>query len=184
MMKATPSARALLFAAALAAGPMAVLAQGAPPGTARAPSAVSRAPVNPVAALAGQLGSSRCAAMARDIGEQAVGPSPSAGVVLAAPTGADQALFSASVETRDAVGLHFVSAFLTPNARGGCDAGYDDVRYWAKNCDSLVMEELRELGGIRPLGPDIGTLVASPVQHVYLMAAGAGCVTVRKALMF
>lgn len=122
--------------------------------------------------------------MARSIGEQAVGPYPSAGVVMSAQSGADQSLFSTSVETRDSVGLHFVSAFMTPNAQGGCDAGYDDVRYWEKNCDSLVMEELRGIGAIRPLGPDIGTLVAGPQQHVYLMAAGTGCVSIRKALLF
>lgn len=140
--------------------------------------------VNPVAALAGQVGVSRCANVARLIGDQSVGPNSSAGVVMTAETGADQSLFSASIETRDGVGLHFVSAFMTPNAKGGCDGGYDDVRYWEKNCDSLVMEELRGVGAIRPLGPDIGTLVAGAQQHVYLMPAGAGCVSIRKALLF
>ncbi len=140
--------------------------------------------VNPVAALAGQVGVSQCATMARIIGEQAVGPYPSAGVVMTAESGTDRSLISTSIETRDGAGLHFVSAFMTPNAKGGCEGGYDDVRYWDKNCDSLVMDELRGVGAIRPLGPDIGTLVAGPQQHVYLMPAGAGCISIRKALLF
>jgi hypothetical protein len=142
------------------------------------------APVNPVAVLASQLNASRCINMARQIGEQVVGPHPSAGVVMAAASGADQSLFSTSIETRDAVGAHFVSTFLTPNARGGCDGGYDDVRYWSKSCDQLVMEDMRGVGTLRPLGPHIGTLVAGTNQHIYLMAAGQGCVSIRKELLF
>ena len=177
------SAQAWAVILTVLAGPPSASAQTTSPSGGRSPS-VAQMPVNPIAALAGQVGVSRCAGMARSIGEQVVGPNPSAGVVMSAESGADQALFSTSVETRDGVGLHFVSAFLTPNARGGCDAGYDDIRYWAKTCDGLVMEELRGIGAIRPLGPDIGTLVAGPVQHIYLMTAGTGCVSIRKALLF
>jgi hypothetical protein len=149
-----------------------------------AATASAAGPVNPVAVLAGQLNASRCFNMARQVGEQVVGPNQSAGVVMAASSGADQSLFSTSIETRDGVGTHFVSAFLTPNARGGCDGGYDDVRYWTKTCDQLLMEEMRGLGAMRPLGPDIGTIVAGPNQHVYLMAAGPGCVSIRKELLY
>jgi hypothetical protein len=165
-------------------GPTPADAQSAPSSKGRTQSPTAVGPVNPVAMLAGQLNASKCFNMARQIGEQVVGPNSSAGVVMAAASGADQSLFSTSIETRDGVGMHFVSAFLTANARGGCDGGYDDVRYWPKSCDQLVIDEMRGLGTLRPLGPDIGTLVAGPNQHVYLMAAGQGCVSIRKELMY
>jgi hypothetical protein len=176
-------ALACLIAWIALAGPMPADAQSTSPAG-RAQASRAMAPVNPVAVLAGQLNASRCLNMARQVGEQVIGPNPSAGVVLSAASGADQSLFSTSIETRDGVGVHFVSAFLAPNARGGCDGGYDDVRYWAKSCDQLVMEEMRGMGALRQLGPDIGTLVAGPNQHVYLMAAGQGCVSIRKELLF
>lgn len=156
----------------------------ASPSGGRAATAGTAGPVNPVAALAEQAGASWCLRTARQIGEQAVGANPSAGVVLAPTSGADQALVSTSIETRDGVGAHFVSTFMAPNARGGCDGGYDDIRYWPKSCDQLVMEELRGLSALRPLGPGIGTLVAGPNQHIYLMGAGAGCVSIRKELLY
>jgi len=141
-------------------------------------------PINPVEMLARQVGASRCADMARRVGDQVVGASPSAGVVLAPSGSTDQALISASIETRDAQGMHFVSAFLAPNARNGCDGGYDDIRYWPKVCDQLVIDELRGLSAIHPLGPEIGTLVAGASQRIYLMPAGAGCVSIRKEILF
>jgi hypothetical protein len=58
------------------------------------------------------------------------------------------------------------------------------VRYWSKSCDQLVMEDMRGVGTLRPLGPHIGTLVAGTNQHIYLMAAGQGCVSIRKELLF
>ena len=171
----------LVLWAALA-GPVPASAQSSPSTGGRASARAT--PVNPIAALAGQLRATRCANMARSVGEQVVGANPSAGVVLSPASGADESLFSASVETRDGVGMHFVSAYLAPNARGGCDAGYDDIRYWAKACDKLAIEELKDAGTIRPLGPDVSTLVAGPLQHIYLMAAGPGCVSIRKELMY
>lgn len=168
-----------MTAARAQSGSTAPVAAGTRTDTAKVPP-----PTNPVAMLAGQLGASKCADVARKIGEQSVGAFPSAGVVLAPPTGAEHAAFSASVETRDGIGMHFVSAFLAPNDRAGCDGGYDDIRYWPKVCDQLVIDELRGLNGIRPLGPEIGTVVVAANQHIYLMNAGTGCVTIRKEMMF
>ncbi|MGI4779346.1 MAG: hypothetical protein ACRYGA_14745 [Janthinobacterium lividum] len=143
----------------------------------------SPGPTNPVVMLARQVGAARCADMARRIGGQVVGAFPSAGVVLTPPGVADQSMISASIETRDGQGMHFVSAFLGPNGRSGCDGGYDDIRYWPKSCDQLVIDELRGLSAIHPLGPEIGTLVAASSQHIYLMPAGVGCVSIRKEML-
>jgi len=167
-----------LLVALLALFPTVLLAQGQ--GQARAAAPV----VNPLAVMAAQVRSTACAGMARTIGEKVLGDGATSGVVLAARQGADQALFSASLESRDGAGAHFVSAFLAPNARGGCDAGYDDVRYWGKPCGELALQDLRGLGLARPLGAQVSTFVMGPNQHVYLLPAGVGCVTVRKEVMF
>lgn len=140
-------------------------------------------PANPVMVFADRAGSTACAGMARLVGEKVIGTGASSGVSLVAGPVDGASMFSPSLDSRDAVGPHFVSAFLAPNKRGGCDAGYDDVRYWAKNCADLAAQELANLGVPKPLGAVVTTFVMGPNQHVYLLPAGPGCVTVRKELL-
>lgn len=140
-------------------------------------------PVNPVMVFAEQARSTACVGMARVVGEKIIGANASSGVSLTAVSTTGAAMFSPSLDSRDAAGPHFVSAFLAPNSRGGCDAGYDDVRYWPKSCADLAAHELAALGVLKPLGAVVSTFVMGPNQHVYLMPAGPGCVTIRKELL-
>lgn len=141
-------------------------------------------PVNPVVVFAGQSGSAACAGMARVVGEKLIGTNASSGVSLTAAPANGSGMFSPSLDSRDGAGPHFVSAFLIANSRGGCDAGYDDVRYWPKSCADLAVQELANLGVLKPLGAVVSTFIMGPNQHVYLMPAGPGCVTIRKELLF
>jgi hypothetical protein len=79
--------------------------------------------------------------------------------------------------------LAYVATTYAPVSSTGCDASYEAVIYWPKACPEVSSEQFP---GARP-GNDVGGLavrVIGPNAVVFLLPAGAGCVSIKKEDVF
>jgi hypothetical protein len=73
-----------------------------------------------------------------------------------------------------------VSATFSPQPNG-CQASYDAVIYWPEKCEIVMKSQFASLKYVRRLKENVVQL-AGPNINFYLMAAGQGCVSVKKEI--
>ncbi len=108
-----------------------------------------------------------------------------AGAVLMPNAGqqADQRLFPLMMEIPTDTGAVYVSATFAPNQANGCGATYDAVAYWPLKCDQVAAKQFsgfKKAGSVRK---DVTILDGGVATKVFLMTAGAGCMSIKKELV-
>ena len=94
----------------------------------------------------------------------------------------DQRLIPIVMELQGNGPTAFASLSVAPNQANGCGATYDAVVYWPQKCDAVASKDFagfRKQGALRK---DVTVLDGGPFTKVFLMAAGAGCVSIKKEL--
>ena len=66
---------------------------------------------------------------------------------------------------------------------GSCADMYNQVIYWPEPCPALKARVFRSYGNERPLLARVRQSEANPGLQLYLLPAGAGCVSVKKELI-
>ena len=66
---------------------------------------------------------------------------------------------------------------------GSCSGLYQQVIYWPEPCTTLKTRVFAGFGAERPLLANVRQSEANPGLQLYLMPAGAGCVSVKKELI-
>lgn len=181
--------RLALAAWLIAAAAQAVAAE--PAGTRAAPAAPppGAAPAAPVATvletLAVRAGVKTCLRAVRDQAAALSGPPGTQAVVLMMhPVSPDTSAFGVSIERAEPNRVRLLSATFAPTVRGGCDVSYDMVDTWGKSCEDVARQDLRYTQPLPVIGRNVFVLPVGPTNHVYLMPAPGGCVTIGKELMF
>jgi hypothetical protein len=77
----------------------------------------------------------------------------------------------------------FTSTSFAQTPSGGCSATYDAVVYWPQLCDGVAQAQFGSLRRLGLLKRDVWVLDGGPATKVFLMAAGAGCISVKKEIV-
>ena len=129
-----------------------------------------------------RLGALSCAARVNQVTDFLVSEhgTKAAGFVFPAPAPADKRLLSLSLSIASAdIPQPYVGASFAPGQAAGCEASYDIVSYWPQSCTAVASARFP---GAQP-GTDMGglkTLVLGARARVFLLQAGAGCVSIKK----
>lgn len=100
------------------------------------------------------------------------------------PNNPDQQLISISMEipSKNAVSA-YASASFAPNQANGCGAVYETVVYWPLECNALAERNFSALKRIGAFSNSIVTLDGGAYTKIFLMPAGAGCVSIKKEII-
>jgi hypothetical protein len=159
-----------------------VLAQQAAKPPAAPPPTVSP-PSNAITQAAVQQGVLNCAGRINQV-SGFVGYTPQAGALLMAPPAQpDLRLIPLVMEIATESGTVYVSASFAPNQANGCGASYDAVAYWPQKCDAVAAKQFGAFKKVGLLRKDITVLDGGVATKVFLMAAGSGCVSIKKEVV-
>lgn len=164
-------------------------APGAQSQTAR-PQPAPAAPAvanTPYAIGAQRNGVQKCIGRINQVTSFVTGTNPNSGLVLNAPNNeSNQKLVSTVMEVQaDANNSSFVSASFAPGAgNADCSATYDAVTYWNGTCAQVATGSFASFKVTQALNKTIFTLDGGPFVKVFLMPAGAGCISIKKEILF
>lgn len=132
-----------------------------------------------------RMGALACASRVNQVSEFLAGDphSKSAGFIFPVPQPADRRMLSMSLGI-DVPGVPttYIDASFAPNQASGCEAAYEAVTYWPQSCAAVVT---KQFPASQP-APDMGglkMLVIGLRARVFLLPAGAGCVSIKKELV-
>jgi len=77
----------------------------------------------------------------------------------------------------------YASAEFSSEASGGCGASYQAISYWPTNCAELARTKFADNPPLGMLKRNIAVLELSKLGRVFLMAAGSGCVSIKRELL-
>lgn len=121
-----------------------------------------------------------------------VGETPSSGLLFVAPQDADTRIFSTSIAVEDPARTTYASASFASYGYLGCGMAVDFVTYWPDSCANVATvldKQLQAVRGNRPstqarLGTRTIMLDGGPNMRMFLMPAGAGCVQIKKEMLY
>ena len=132
-----------------------------------------------------RMGALACASRVNQVSGFLAGDpkSYSVGFVFPVPQPADRRLLSLSIGIdMPEIPPSYIGASFAPNQAAGCEASYEAVTYWPKACAQVAA---KQYPASQP-GPDLGSLkmlVIGSRARVFLLPAGAGCVSIKKELV-
>lgn len=157
--------------------------QGAAPASPATARPAQPGTPNPITQAAAQKGVLACAGRIEQV-SNFLGFSPQSGALLMAPSAQpDQRLVPLVMEVPAGDGGAYISASFAPNQANGCGATYDAVVYWPQSCDVVAPKSFAGLKNLGRLKGHIAVLDGGPNLKVFLMPAGAGCVSVKKEVV-
>jgi hypothetical protein len=126
-----------------------------------------------------------CKPLADKVNRYLIADSQSSGVLFIAPENANGHVFSGTLEIESKQGsTTYASASYAPYGEVGCGVAYDAVTYWKESCAEVSSKVLKELRPLGPLGSKITMLDGGPAMRMFLMPAGAGCIQIKKEVLY
>lgn len=144
---------------------------------------------NPIRQAAEQRGFAACGARVEQV-TNFLGFGPAAGAFLMAPgtpagaAAGNRGLLPLVMELPLGPTSAFVTASFAPSPSSAtCDATYDAIVYWPQPCEGVVAGQFASLRRLGLLKRDVLVLDGGPATKVFLMTAGAGCISVKKEVV-
>ena len=126
-----------------------------------------------------------CKPVADRVNRYLIADSQSSGLLFIAPENATGRIFSGTLEIESKQGsTTYASASYAPYGEAGCGVAYDAVTYWKESCAEVSSKVLKDLRPIGPLGSKITMLDGGPAMRMFLMPAGAGCIQIKKEVLY
>ena len=150
------------------------------------PQQASTAPINAIAQAMAKQGVSRCVPRASQLTGFLTANAQAGVMMFVDPNGPDQRLSSVSMEVRGQnKSLNYASAtFMPSEASIDCGGLYEAVTYWNNKCDDVGARAFGNFKRAAPLHQSIATLAGGPTVRVFLIPAGAGCVSVKREIVY
>lgn len=190
MFKKSNSITAFVISAYLLSSlPMAVAQEKtAPPPALPAPAQSAPRPVsavNPITEAAVKSGVLACTSRINQVSNFLLDGSQGGGATMfTPPVDPDRRLFSVSMEVPVTNGPSaYASASFAPNQANGCGAMYETIVYWPEPCDAVAEKNFSDLKRSGALSKTIAVLGGAPATTIFLMPAGAGCVSIKKEVV-
>lgn len=126
-----------------------------------------------------------CKPLADRVNRYLIGESQSTGLLSASPENANARIFSSTIEIETLQGsTTYASTTYAPYGDAGCGVAYDSVTYWNDSCKDVAAKQLAALKVMGTLGNKITMLDGGPAMRMFLMPAGAGCVQIKKEIVY
>ncbi len=175
---------------------------GKTPSPSSAQSPAAQPPASPSTAgpgkalgeLFGRAGAVTCAPRIEQVGDFLL-QGGEAGVFLFLPeTAIDQRQIGLSLEIASPVGgpvgnggsvspSAYASADFSPSADGTCGASYQAIAYWPGSCAEVAKTRFSANKSLGVVKRSILMLELSKLGRIFLMPAGAGCVSIKRELL-
>ena len=158
--------------------------QSTTPRTAVVPVAAASAPggYNAVTTSLQKAGVKRCAAAIQRVTEFLANKSRTGTAVFPLGSNPDDSLITLSSEIMAGNVVFYAGATFAPNGNG-CSAVYEAVTHWQNTCDDVVAAQYANLKPVGVLQQQIRVLSNQPNTQVMVVAAGTGCVVIKKELV-
>lgn len=140
--------------------------------------------LTPLAQAMGQSGVIHCQSRVHQVSEFLAGGMLSGASLMLPNDHVNDRMVSASIEVFDNSILFYASMDFAPLVAYGCDASFETVTYWPNNCEVIARNQFSKAKHNGKLRQSITMLSAGPNLQIFLMPAGAGCVTIKKQIMF
>lgn len=126
-----------------------------------------------------------CKPLADKVNRYLIADSQASGLLFIAPENANGRIFSGTLEIESKQGsTTYASASYAPYGEVGCGVAYDAVTYWKESCAEVSSKVLKDLRPLGPLGSKITMLDGGPAMRMFLMPAGAGCIQIKKEVLY
>jgi hypothetical protein len=99
------------------------------------------------------------------------------------PNNSDTQLISVSLEIPLKDSSVYASASFAPNQANGCAGIYETVAYWPQKCTEVAEINFASFKKVGALSKNISVLNGGDSTKVFLMPAGAGCVSIKKEVV-
>ena len=100
------------------------------------------------------------------------------------PKEVDRSLVSVSMEIQSTgTPLAYASASFSPGTVIGCGGLYEAITYWNGSCPNVAAQIFKDAKPAGALKQAITILEGSPSARIFLMPAGAGCVSIKKEVL-
>lgn len=131
-----------------------------------------------------QAGVKNCAERINRVSNYQTAGQPFSAFIFMPPLDVDQHQLSLSMEiVPNGEPLTYASSTFSPNAAGGCSSVSESVVYWGAPCDAVAARAFAGAPLQGNLLNNIRTLKLGDLARVYLMPAGAGCISIKKELL-
>jgi len=105
--------------------------------------------------------------------------------VFVSPDQPDRRLATISLEVQAGQAVSYAGASFAPDsAANHCGGVYEAVTYWQNTCDEVARGAFGTFKAANPIRQTIRTLESGPSVRVYLLPAGAGCVSIKKEISY
>lgn len=172
----------LLLAAVIGA---ASTAWAADPAPAAQPAQTANPSINPVTQAAVNAGVLACAGRINEVMNfLAAGSQDIRARIFPPVIDPDRRMTAISLEIKSQnIPTAYAGAAFAPNQSNGCGATYEAVAYWATTCDNVATKQFALLRQSGTLGKEITVLDGGPGLAVFLMPAGAGCISIKREVV-
>ena len=132
-----------------------------------------------------QRGANKCAERVGQFAQFLTNGAQVGGQVFVAPEDADRRLASASLEIQAGQAMAYAGLTFSPDSGANrCGGIYELVSYWPKTCEEVATKDYVTFKRTVPLRQTIIALDGGPTVRVFLMPAGAGCVSIKKEMTY
>lgn len=139
--------------------------------------------LNAVSQAAKKSGVQGCLSRINQVTNFLTSASQQSGASLFVPQqGANKSMVSVSLEIKSAQALSYANADFAPLA-AGCNGSYEAITYWQNSC-SDVAKGYAQFKAKGTLSGNILVLDGGQQLRVFLMPAGAGCVSIKKEIVY
>ena len=142
--------------------------------------------VNNITQTAVKAGVLSCASRINQVTNFLIAGTQGAGAFMfLPPNNVDQQFISASIEIplKDASASAYASASFAPNQANGCGGMYETVVYWPQKCTEVAEKQFGTFKKGGMLSKNIYTRNGGESTKVFLMPAGAGCISIKKEVV-
>jgi hypothetical protein len=142
------------------------------------------AKVNPLTNALGQAGVVHCQGRIQQVADFLSTGMNSGATLLLPPDHINDHLVSASMEVFDGNAMFYANMDFAPLVAYGCDATYETVVYWPNSCDVVAKTQFKQAKKAGKMRQFIQALSFGDSLQIFLMPAGAGCVSIKKQALF
>jgi hypothetical protein len=150
-------------------------------------SSAAQIPANEITQAAAKAGVVTCLSRVNQITNFVGANTQNGALLMLAPDKVDKKPFSIAMEVKNPANssLSYVTTNFSPASDGSCSGSYESVNVWTNSCDEVatkVFAGFKSSG--RPISQQIKVLENGPSTHVFFMPAGAGCIVIKREVLY
>ena len=140
--------------------------------------------VNSITQAAVNAGVLSCTSRINQVSNFLTASNPGSGAFIFLPSdNPDRQLISVSLEIPLKDSFAYASASFAPNQANGCGGIYETVVYWPQKCAEVAEKNFASYKKAGALSKNITMLNVDESTRIFLMTAGAGCVSIKKEVV-